>query len=207
MDQAMVSGSGILTNENYGYKNQVVQMTIDDNVVLSVDVPKTAQYVLRFDYYSYDDSILPIELSMKINGAYPFYEARRVLLETTWISDDEKSFDRYGNEIVSLPNKLKQWESKYFKDASYFHADPLVLELEEGKNEISLSVSEGSLLLGNMYLEAIKDLPEYKGSQAAVGDQIINAKQKNLHIVMILLFDLLQNLKQILILTKLRILY
>jgi len=173
MDQAMVSGSGILTNENYGYKNQVVQMTIDDNVVLSVDVPKTAQYVLRFDYYSYDDSILPIELSMKINGAYPFYEARRVLLETTWISDDEKSFDRYGNEIVSLPNKLKQWESKYFKDASYFHADPLVLELEEGKNEISLSVSEGSLLLGNMYLEAIKDLPEYKGSQAAVGDQII----------------------------------
>lgn len=173
IDQSFESGSGELTDDNYGYKNQVIKMALDDTSVFSVNVPKTALYVLRFDYLSYDDSILPIELSMKINDKYPFYESRRILLETTWVSDEEKSFDRYGNEIVSIPNKLKRWESKYFTDASYYHADPLVLELTGGENKISLKVAEGSVIMGNMYLEAIKDIPVYTESEKAKGNEII----------------------------------
>ncbi|TAH70398.1 MAG: extracellular solute-binding protein [Anaerolineaceae bacterium] len=178
-EESLVSATGVLTDDNYGYKNKAIRLEIDDSAEYSVDVPETALYILRFDYLSYDKSILPIELSMKINGSYPFYEARRILLETTWIADEEKSFDRYGNEIVSLPNKLLQWESKFFKDASYYHADPLVLELNQGNNLISFQVAEGSLLLGNMYLEAIEEVSEYTGSELATGDQLITIQAED----------------------------
>lgn len=179
VEQSFASGTGIITDDSYGYKNKVVKMDIDDTAVYSVNVPETALYILRFDYLSYDKSILPIEMSMKIDDEYPFYEARRVLLEATWVSDGERSFDRYGNEIVSLPDKLIRWESKYFKDASYYHADPLVLELQKGNHFFSFKVAEGSVLMGNMYLEAIQEIAEYTGSERAIGDQLITIQAED----------------------------
>lgn len=162
-----------LTSDNYNYKNQVLNMKIGDTATIAVEVPETATYLLRFDYLSYDESILPIVLSMKINGEYPYYESRRLVFETTWVSDEEKSYDRYGKEIVSIPNKLIQWETKYFMDASYRHSEPLKLELTKGINEISLEVSEGSLLLGNLYLEPRSELPQYIKSEPAKGKELI----------------------------------
>lgn len=171
--QSMLSGSATVAEDNYGYKNSVLKMELEDTVTFTVNVPETGQYFYKFDYYSYDDSILPIELSMKINGEYPFYEARRLLFETTWVADDEKAYDRYDNEIVTIPNKVKQWESKYLMDASYRHSTPLILELKQGQNEISLEVSEGNLLLGNMYLEKVTSIPEYTASEKAEGEELI----------------------------------
>ena len=49
--------------------------------------------------------------------------------------------------IVALPDKLIRWESKYFMDASYYHADPLVLELTKGRHELEFTVAEGNFLL------------------------------------------------------------
>ncbi len=96
--KALVSGTSGIADDNYGYKNGVVKMTVGDTAIFKVEVPETAGYFYRLDYLSYDQSILPIELSMRVNGEYPFYEARRLLFETTWVSDQEKSYDRYHNE-------------------------------------------------------------------------------------------------------------
>lgn len=172
-NQALQSGTVGITEDNYDYKNPVVQMVIGDTATFTIDVPESGQYYYRFDYLSYDESMLPIELAMKVNGEYPFYEARHLVFETTWISKAEKSYDRYDNEIVTIPTKKIQWETKYLMDASYRHDTPLILELEKGQNEVSLEVSEGSLLLGNMYLERISEIPEYTSSKEAAGDELI----------------------------------
>lgn len=179
IDRAFQSGSAVITEDNHAYKNPVVQMVIGDTVTLSIDVPETGQYYYRFDYLSNDESMLPMELSMKLNGDYPFYEARRLLFEATWVSKEEKSYDRYNNEIVTVPNKLIQWESKYLMDASYRHSAPLVLELQKGLNEITLEVTEGSLLLGNMYLEKITKIPEYISSEEASGNELITIQSED----------------------------
>ncbi len=172
-DQALKSGSAVVTTDNYDYKNSVVQMGIGDTATFTIDVPETGRYFYRFDYLSNDDSMLPIEISMKLNGDYPFYETRRLLFESTWISKEEKSYDRYDNEIVSLPDKKIQWETKYLMDASYRHSSPLILELQKGQNEVTLKVSEGEVLLGNMYLEKVTEIPEYSSSEVAAGDELI----------------------------------
>lgn len=173
IDQAFQSGSAEVTEDNYEYMNPVVQMVISDTATFIIDVPETGQYFYRFDYLSNDESMLPIELSMKLNNEYPFYEARRLLFESTWISKEEKSYDRYDNEIVTMPDKKIQWETKYFMDASYRHSIPLILEFQKGQNEVTLEVSEGSLLLGNMYLEKVTGIPVYTSSKEAAGSELI----------------------------------
>jgi ABC-type glycerol-3-phosphate transport system substrate-binding protein len=154
-------------------------MAIGDTATFTINVPQTGQYYYRFDYLSYDNSTLPVELSMKLNGEYPFYESRRLLFESTWVGDEEKSYDRYNNEIVTVPNKLIQWETKYLMDASYRHSAPLILELQQGMNEVTLSVSEGSILIGNMYLEKVTQTPEYTSSEAAEGSELITIQAED----------------------------
>lgn len=164
-----------ITKDNYNYKNPVVSLANGDEAAFQIDVEETAGYFIKIDYLSYDDSILPIELSMKINGEYPFYESRRLLFETTWIANEEKSYDRYNNEIITIPNKLVQWESKYIMDASYRHSYPLIIQLDKGVNELTFKVSEGNILIGNIYLEAITSISEYitENNKPATGEQII----------------------------------
>jgi ABC-type glycerol-3-phosphate transport system substrate-binding protein/methyl-accepting chemotaxis protein len=163
----------MLTVDNYEYSNAVASMGISDTITMQLDIAETAQYQIRFDYYSIDESILPIELSFQVNGDFPFYETRRLTFETTWVTKQDVSIDRYGNEIVSIPDKLKRWESKYLMDASYRYSDPLLVELEKGINEITISVAEGNLLLGNLYLEPVKELPQDSMYESADGSNLI----------------------------------
>lgn len=171
--------SQMLTSESRNYKNDVVQMEIGDTIKLTVDVPETALYWLNFDYLSYDDSILPIELSLKVDGEYPFYEARNLKFETTWITDGVTDLDRYGNEIVTMPEKDKTWESKYLMDASYRYSEPLKVSLTKGTHILEISMSEGTVLLGNVSLAAPQPVAEYTGSETAAGSERITIEAED----------------------------
>lgn len=159
---------------DYSLSSSVVDMQLGDTVKLTVKVPETAQYYLGFDYLSYDESVLPIGLSMTVDGEFPFYECRNLEFETTWVQIGETSVDRYGNEMVMVPDKLIQWERKFLSDGSYRRSLPLCLELEAGTHEIELNVMEGNFLLGGLVLSAPTEIPEYTGSQVASGSELIS---------------------------------
>ena len=163
------------------YDNQVADLTIGDVLTMNISVPETALYWISFDYLSYDASILPIEFALMIDGSYPFYETRNLSFETTWVSEDKISLDRYGNEIASLPSKLIQWENKYLMDNSYRHSGALAVQLTEGEHEFKIEVTEGTFLLGNITLEAPTSVPEYVGSEAAKGSALITIEAEKFH--------------------------
>ena len=170
-----VTDGGQITSENrdYALADQVVDLHIGDVVTLQIEVPQTAQYYLGFDYLSYDESVLPVGLAMTVDGEFPYYECRNLEFETTWVQSGEKSYDRYDNEIVTVPDKLIQWERKFLSDSSYRHSRPLTLELEAGSHEIRLQVNEGNFLLGALLLAAPEQIPAYGGSQKAEGQELI----------------------------------
>ena len=169
-------GKKYLTTKVKGYEksDKVLDLSSSKKVTLNFVVPEDGLYYMNFDYLSYDDSILPVSMKMKVDGKYPFYECRSLEFETTWKLSEEKAYDRYDNETVTIPNKQIQWESKYLMDSSYRHSDPLKVQLTKGKHSIELSVDEGNFLLGNISLEAPASVEEYKGSSdKADGDELI----------------------------------
>lgn len=159
-----------------------LSLTIDNKATLTVEVPETARYFIRFDYKSNDESILPIEFGMKIDGEYPFYETRRLEFETSWVDEAERDKDRYGNEIITLPEKVFQWESKYLMDASYRYSSPLEVELTAGTHTFEIEVSEGTFYLGDISLEAVTAVPEYTGSEVAEGKELITIQGEDFKI-------------------------
>lgn len=170
-------GGGTVTTDTVGnYADKVIDLELGDSVTIKVDVPQTALYEVSLDYLSYDDSILPIETSLQVDGEYPFYETRRLTLESTWVAPAEKSYDRYGNEIVPVPDKLKQWENKAVTDASYRYSQPLAIELTQGEHTFTIDVSEGKFYLGNIYLEPVEEIPAYGASEKAEGSELITVQ-------------------------------
>lgn len=182
LDKSIASeDKGKLTQDTRGYSSQVADLSHGDTITVKVNVPKTAQYYIGFDYLSYDSSILPIEFGLLVDGEYPFYEARSLAFETTWVSDGTKSVDRYGNEIVTLPEKLIRWEHKELSDASYRYSLPLAVELEAGERTFTINVNEGTFLLGNITLSAPTQIAEYTGSNKAEGSEIITIEAEDFY--------------------------
>jgi ABC-type glycerol-3-phosphate transport system substrate-binding protein len=168
-------GEAALAADTYSYEkaDEVLELELLDTVTLSIDVPETARYIMNIAYLSYDESVLPASIAMEVDGSFPFYECRSLKMESTWVSPAEKAFDRYGDEIVAMPDKLIRWEEKYVMDGSYRHSSPLELELTAGTHELKFTVKESSFLLGGITLEAPFTVPAYEGSQPAAGDTLI----------------------------------
>lgn len=183
MEEAVAaSDKGLLTDDNYGYDGKTADIRHGMSLKMAIEVPETALYWIGFDYLSYDESILPIEFSLKVDGDYPFYEARNLNFETNWVQDGSMSKDRYGNEIVSMPDKLIQWETKALSDSSYRYAQPLKVQLEKGTHELEITVSEGSFLLGNVTFSAPETVAEYTGSSPAPGSELITIQGENFYL-------------------------
>ena len=182
MDEVVDSASSDkIASNNYGYANGVLDISNKDTVQMNVEVEQSGLYWIGFDYLSYDESILPIEFSFKVDGDYPFYEARNLSFETTWISEGDADLDRYGNEIVTLPDKAIRWEHKELMDASYRYSAPLLVELSAGAHVFEITVSEGNFLLGNITLEAPREVTPYSTSEIAQGGVIISIEGEDFY--------------------------
>ena len=168
-------GEAEITREvrDYTKADQAIDLNIKDVITLKIEVPETAKYSINLDYLSYDESVMPIGMSLMIDGDFPFYECRNLEFETTWVQLGERSFDRYNKEMVKIPDKLIQWESKQVGDGSYRYSTPFEFELEKGVHEVTLEVREGVFLLGAVSLSAPILIPEYSESQKAEGNALI----------------------------------
>ena len=166
---------GTVTSDTRGYTGggSVLDVVAGDTVELTVSAPNAGLYAVRFDYLSYDNSVLPVEFSMEVDGEFPFYECRNVELRSTWLPKAEKSYDRYNDEVVTVPDKAIQWESDYFRDSSFRHSEALLLQLDAGQHTFRFDIHSGSLLFGSLTLAAPESTPEYTGSQTAEGSALI----------------------------------
>lgn len=162
-----------IIDSEYEYKNQVASLQMGDKIPFNISVPEDGRYIIGFDYLDYGESILPAEISLMVNGDHPFYEAMRIVLESTWIHKEQVSLDRYGNQIVTVPDKLIQWENKYISDGSYRHSMPFEIELKKGDNEFIIQVSEGEFYLGNFYISGKEELASYSKAMAMDGKEVI----------------------------------
>ncbi|WP_438348055.1 extracellular solute-binding protein [Paenibacillus sp. FA6] len=153
----------VLQKDSFGYNAETVRLDKNTKTELEVYVDETGLYQLAFDYYIMDDSILPTEGYIQINGEYPFYESRRILFPSLWENKSiSEQWDRYGNELLPGSQKVKKWQTVYAMDASYFHMEPLKFKLDRGKNSITIVNTKGEMLLGNVTIEAPTEVEAYR---------------------------------------------
>jgi ABC-type glycerol-3-phosphate transport system substrate-binding protein len=156
-------GKAQLITNSQGYAEPV--FVWNDNIPSiewSVNAPQDGLYEIKIDYYSTSDKLIPIERAIQVNGKYPFFEARRVVLPKLW-KDEKAQFDQdtLGNEMPPSQKQVKQWQTAALMDASYFSAEPLKFHLKQGANSIKLVNLRESALIGKIIIAAPEALPSY----------------------------------------------
>lgn len=166
------NSTGKLTNGNYGdaTNKDVVEAELDDVLTFKVNAPADGLYNVGLEYLSGEEaSILVPEVEVLLNGELPFYEAKRQIFEDLWM-DDKPAYDRYENEIVGVPNKCMVWQTKFVSDASYRYSTPLKLQLKKGENILTVKVTEGKLIFGDIVLDKDEEVPAYVAGKKAEGN-------------------------------------
>lgn len=164
--------------DDYGYTS-AVQIGERGSVELELDVAADGIYYMCFDYLADSDTILPVEAQFMIDGDFPFYEMRQQVLESQWSTPQQKSYDSYGNEVVGIPDKVYEWQNKYIMDSTYRYSGPLGIELTKGRHTVTVTLKEGTLLLGNFKLTAKPQVEAYTGSEKAAGDGFIEIQAED----------------------------
>ena len=164
--------------DDYGYTS-AVQIGERGSIELELNVVADGIYYMCFDYLADSDTILPVEAQFMIDGDFPFYEMRQQVLESQWSTPQQKSYDSYGNEVVGIPDKVYEWQNKYIMDSTYRYSGPLGIELTKGRHTVTVTLKEGTLLLGNFKLTAKPQVEAYTGSEKAAGDGFIEIQAED----------------------------
>lgn len=164
--------------DDYGYTS-AVQIGERGSIELELNVVADGIYYMCFDYLADSDTILPVEAQFMIDGDFPFYEMRQQVLESQWSTPQQKSYDSYGNEVVGIPDKVYEWQNKYIMDSTYRYSGPLGIELTKGRHTVTVTLKEGTLLLGNFKLTAKPQVEAYTGSERAEGDGFIEIQAED----------------------------
>jgi ABC-type glycerol-3-phosphate transport system substrate-binding protein len=178
-DLKSVASNLITTRENsFGYAADTIRWHNKSEITFEVNVEQTGLYQIAFDYTILDTSILPTEGYIKINGEYPYNEARRIVFQNLWKNNvQDVKPDRYGNELVPKPVKAAQWQTTYAYDASYFHMEPLKFKLNKGRNQITLTNTRGDMLVGEVRVESPHIIDTYADYMARL-DPKMNGEEK-----------------------------
>ena len=164
--------------DDYGYTS-AVQIGERGSIELELNVVADGIYYMCFDYLADSDTILPVEAQFMIDGDFPFYEMRQQVLGSQWSTPQQKSYDSYGNEVVGIPDKVYEWQNKYIMDSTYRYSGPLGIELTKGRHTVTVTLKEGTLLLGNFKLTAKPQVEAYTGSEKAAGDGFIEIQAED----------------------------
>ena len=79
IDPTVFTETGTVKEEDsLGYGADVIRMEKGDSVTLTVSVEKAGLYGLSVDYYCLADKAVSHTVGVKINGEYPFSEAREL---------------------------------------------------------------------------------------------------------------------------------
>ncbi|MDO6356027.1 extracellular solute-binding protein [Caloramator sp. CAR-1] len=158
------NGAEVIKKEKaFGYYKDVIHIKENNEVEFEFNVPKEGLYNISLDYYVLNNGLLPSECSVKINGVYQFYEARRIVFPQLWKSKTENfSIDRFKNEVVPQQEKIFRWNNFYFEDAAHVEPYPLKFYFKKGINKISIKLNIGEVLIGDVKIKSPEKIVNYQ---------------------------------------------
>lgn len=153
----------LVSKENSeGYTSDVLQFENEESVSFDVTVPEDGLYQIEMDYYRLNEGLIDPELSIEINGAYQYFESRRIIAPTYWENEtDEFEINRHGNELVPNQLAVDAWQSIVFSDPNNESPEGLYFFLSEGDNTLTLNNARGSMLMGDIRVFIPEERPNY----------------------------------------------
>lgn len=141
----------------------LVPLNSESQATYTVIVSMRGFYQLSVDVQDLSPNLLSNRFDLKINGDYPFDEARALELPVHWLMPSPPfPLDRYGNEIMPIAFKNPDLQTIQITDPTGLHATPFRFHLEAGENTLTLSHIQGDFSVGLLRLHPVLNLDDYE---------------------------------------------
>ena len=152
------------------YAHPSVQVAQGESVTWTVDVPADGRYTVQWDIANGIERLVNPEAALTIDGTYPVYELRRLVFPHTFV-DTQTTFsvDRYGNDMPIPLERQSVWTQATLRDANFAQALPMAIYLTQGSHTFTLTMTVGSITLGQFTLSAQPTLMPYASYVALHG--------------------------------------
>lgn len=151
---------------------------------LTIPTIQAGRYRVELKYSYLGNNVLPIKVGMKVNGDFPYFEARQLILPADWkVNDDfvssddwqnqfNLSVDRYGNELQPQSVIDTSFKTVGLYDSSFYHSDAITVSLDSG-DILSFEAQTSQVLIEKVILHPIVELIHYE-DYIALFDHEIN---------------------------------
>lgn len=156
---ALGAGAEVLSDDG---KNIVVFPLEGSSADFTLNVEEDANYYVELTFVPLSESVYGnSSIGIKINGEYPFDEARELDLFWRWKMDSPTT-DTKGNEILSAMYFLEEETSVCLADPSGRHENPLLFKFSKGINTIEIIANTGNFGLLKIRLFNASEIKSYK---------------------------------------------
>ncbi len=152
------------------YAKPSVVLKAGEQVTFEVQVPQAGAYTLAVDVAVPEEvTFMPPTFEVRIAGQEQAWK----LVIPLYYRNTATTFpvDRYGNEMLIPQVRLARWSRVMLRDANFSALYPLALHLGAGRQRFSLTLTEGSVVLGSVYLAPAGPYPSYETYRAGVRAQ------------------------------------
>ncbi len=173
---------GYQTNLNQnGYEGSSLYLNDGQTVTYELHISEEGEYELGFDYMTLDDSIVPIEMTIFINGENQV--GRNLIIDKYWVKSNEvKRFDRNLNQVLPRQTHYDGFMTQFFNDFENLQDENIKFHLKEGLNKIQVMVFNQDILLGKGYLvqdKIIKPYDEYFNNATTINKEFIEIEAED----------------------------
>ncbi len=167
-----IAAQGTLHDSLHDYALPVVSLGPRTEVTVPVTVDQEGWYQISVDYYLPEPGINEAYLSVRVNGEFPFYEARNAPLYAIW-EDESRDYahDSYGNELPANPVPVRKWQTTVLNSESFALSQGLFFPLRAGENTITLTTNNLPVDLGMVTVAVLPQPPAYDAYRAQVAAQ------------------------------------
>lgn len=124
---------------------------------------ETALYEIHFSYYQLSGRNSSIDLGIKIDGVYPFDEAKSNSFDRIWRDDSEILTDKNGDEYTPSISESPEWTVQSFRDTKgYYRNAAYKFYITEGTHTLTLISNNEPVAISYILLKGSEELPTYK---------------------------------------------
>ena len=124
-----------------------------EQLTFTVSVPQDVFGYPVLTYAMTSNNILDNGFTLLVDGELPYAECSTLTLDSLWTQDGTFDKDRYGNEVVSMPEKSYKTTSCRLMGKAGMYSKGMGLFLTAGEHEITIICREGPFKLYSMTLE------------------------------------------------------
>ncbi len=146
-----------------GVDNALIVNESGGEIQWQINIEQEALYEIYVSYYQLEGRNSPIDLGIKLDGVYPFDEAKSNKFDRLWRDDSGILTDENGDQYTPSISEAPQWVTDAFKDKiGYYENSPYEFYLSEGTHTLTLVCNDEPFALEKIILKSREELLTYE---------------------------------------------